>query len=336
MKVWRVAAAVAALVVSGPVHTLAWGATGHEIISGIAMDTLPEMVPAFLRAPGVAGNIAVLGREPDRSKGAGRTHDAERDPGHWISLADDGSVAGILPLDALPPTREAYDALLRAGGSTQYKAGYLFYEIVDGWQQLVKDFAYWRALTKAIETAQTPDERTWFQADRRLRELLILRDLGIWSHYPGDASQPLHASIHYDGWAHRPNRENYTTRNVSAYIQGAFVRSNIKRQAVLRLVDAYKSCVCSIEDRARDLLRLSLAQVEPLYRLEKAGAFRDADPRGIEFIASRLAAGATATRDMIADAWIASATAMVGYPMVSVRDIESGKLRATRALFGAD
>ncbi len=38
----------------------------------------------------------------------------------------------------------------------QYKAGYLPYSIVDGFQQLRKDFAYWRALTKAIETAQTP------------------------------------------------------------------------------------------------------------------------------------------------------------------------------------
>jgi hypothetical protein len=41
-------------------------------------------------------------------------------------------------------------------------------------------------------------------------------------------------------------------------------------------------------------------------------------------------------RDMILDAWLASAEAPVGYPMVNVRDIESGKVRATRELFGAD
>jgi hypothetical protein len=35
--------------------------------------------------------------------------------------------------------------------------GYLPYSIVDGFQPLRKDFAYWRALTKAIETAQTPE-----------------------------------------------------------------------------------------------------------------------------------------------------------------------------------
>jgi hypothetical protein len=50
----------------------------------------------------------------------------------------------------------------------------------------------------------------------------------------------------------------------------------------------------------------------------------------------RLAAGAQFARDTIYDAWIASANAMVGYPMVNVRDIESGKVRATRELMGAD
>ena len=60
-----------------------------------------------------------MGRERDRSKGAGATHDKERDPGHYIDLTDDGRVEGIVPLDKLPVTREAYDTQLRAGGSTR-------------------------------------------------------------------------------------------------------------------------------------------------------------------------------------------------------------------------
>ena len=39
---------------------------------------------------------------------------------------------------------------------------------------------------------------------------------------------------------------------------------------------------------------------------------------------------------MIVDAWRASADTPVGYPMVNVRDILDGKVRATRVLFGAD
>src|SRR5262249_10998904 len=67
----------------------AWGATGHEWISGIAIDNLPDNVPAFMRTPEAATQTAVKGRELDRPKGGGKMHDAERYPGHYIVLADD-------------------------------------------------------------------------------------------------------------------------------------------------------------------------------------------------------------------------------------------------------
>jgi hypothetical protein len=52
-------------------------------------------------------------------------------------------------------------------------------------------------------------------------------------------------------------------------------------------------------------------------------------------VTARLAAVATAVRNMIAEAWLDSANTPIGYPMVNVRDIESGKVRATREPFGA-
>lgn len=314
----------------------AWGAIGHEWVSGIAIEKLPDSIPEFVRTPEAAAEIAVMGRELDRSKGAGKTHDAERDPGHYVNLDDEAKVLGVLPLAQLPDTREQYDTLLRAGGTTQYKAGYLSYSIIDGWQQIRKDFAYWRALTKAIETATTPEERAWFEADRRLREKLTLRDIGIWSHYIGDASQPLHVSVHYNGWGNYPNPSLFTTRKIHAYFEGLFVRQNLKRAPVAAEVGPYQTCGCSIEERTKTLLLASLAHVGPLYSLEKDGGFKRGEERGIVFATARLAAGAQAARDLIVDAWLDSATTPVGYPMVNVRDIESGKVRPTRELFGAD
>ena len=84
------------------------------------------------------------------------------------------------------------------------------------------------------------------------------------------------------------------------------------------------------------LLRASLARVEALHGIEKEGGFKKGDPRGIAFATERLSVGATAIRDTIVEAWLDSANTPVGYPMVNVRDIESGKVRVTRALFGAD
>src|SRR5436190_8393474 len=137
----RVLCLVLAVAWSPAANAFAWGATGHEWISGIAVEKLPNDVPAFVRAPEVIAEIAVMGRELDRSKGAGETHDKERDPGQYVDLTDDGTVESVVSLDKLPTTREAYDTQVRAGGSTQYKAGYLPYSIIDGWLQIRKDFA---------------------------------------------------------------------------------------------------------------------------------------------------------------------------------------------------
>jgi hypothetical protein len=333
----RVTAALAIILAVGcPATAWAWGATGHEWISGIAAETLPDEIPTFVRSPEAIADIAVLGRELDRSRGSGVTHDKERDPGHFVDLDDDGTVAG-LALTALPETREAYDTALRAKGLTQYRAGYLPYAIVDGWQQLVKDFGYWRAATFGAQKAASEEDRAWFSADRQRRERLLIRDLGVWSHYIGDASQPLHVSVHFNGWGSFPNPRSFTTsKSLHAHFEGAFVRQNQDRAAVKRAVTPYRPCECSIQDRARALILDSQANVVPLYEMEQRLGFSKNNPEGVAFTTARLAAGASVLRDMIVDAWRASANVGVGYPMVSVRDIESGKIAPTRALFGAD
>ena len=125
-------------------------------------------------------------------------------------------------------------------------------------------------------------------------------------------------------------------RKIHAYFEGEFVKVNLARLAVAAQVGPYQPCNCAIEERTRTLLLESLSQVVPLYALEKEGGFKKGDPRGVAFATSRLAAGAAVVRDMIVEAWIDSANTAVGYPMVNVRDIESGEVRVTRELFGAD
>ena len=318
-------------------QALAWGATGHEYVSGIAAELLPDELPAFVRTPPAVADIAVFGRELDRSKGSGKMHDAERDPGHFVALDDNALVAGVLALETLPPTREAYDTLLRPHGFTQYSAGYLPYAIVDGWQQLVKDFAYWRAAAKAATNAATAEDRAWFDADRQRRERLIVRDLGVWSHYVGDASQPLHVTEHFNGWGKFPNPRGFSdSKDLHARFEGQFVHDNVERDAVKRAAAPYRACTCTVWDRMRAIILESQAMVVPLYELEQKGAFSARNEPGIAFVTQRLAAGASTTRDMIVDAWRASPAMGVGYPEIKLRDIESGKRILTRDDFGRD
>lgn len=56
----------------------------------------------------------------------------------------------------------------------------------------------------------------------------------------------------------------------------------------------------------------------------------------VQFAAQQLAAGAAELRDEILDAWTSSETIGVGYSVIAVRDIGSGKVPLTRTSFAAD
>jgi hypothetical protein len=317
-------------------HALAWGATGHRIIGRLAMQALRADAPAFLRAPEAARAEGELSREPDRWKGAGRTHDSDRDPAHFLNMGDDGAIMGGPKLAALPETREGYETALRAVGSDSWKAGYLPYSIIDGYQQVVIDLAYWRVDRAGARMARTPARRAWFAADAREREALTLRDIGALGHYVGDGSQPMHVSMHFNGWGSYPNPEGFTQAKVHGPFEGAFVRDHVAEASVRARMKSPFDCHCSMWRRVEAYLAITNREVVAFYRLEKTGAFASADPHGVAFAAERLAAGADELRDLIEIAWRASEAGEVGYPPVSVADVEAGKVDPYDALFGID
>ncbi len=335
MSMRHIVLATVALAALMPAEALAWGSAGHRMIGELATKSLPEEMPAFLRTPEAVAEIGELAREPDRSRGSGQTHDAERDAAHFVDAFDDLTVMGGPPLKALPPTRQDYDTALRAAGATQYKAGYLPYAIVDGWQQLRTDFDYWRIDVAGEKYAKTGEERAWFAADRKLREMLAIRDLGVWAHYIGDASQPLHISVHYDVWGDFPNPEGFSqVKGFHSRFESHFVGANIAESDVAPLIAPPRDCACAIEARTADYLLATQSFVVPLFRLEKVHAFDGADPEGKAFAAARLAAGAAELRDMVVAAWRASADIKLGYPAVPVKDIESGAVDALKMMRG--
>ena len=331
-----VAAIMAAGLVLAPGQALAWGATGHRIVGVLGVEALPDEIPAFLRRPGVAADVGELAREPDRSKSAGRIHDSDRDAAHFIDVDDAGLVMGGPPLAALPPTRAEYETALRAAGSHSWEAGYLYYSLIDGWQQLVKDFGYWRALEAAERLTGNPEHRAWYAADRRRRESLLIRDLGARTHYVGDASQPLHVTVHFNGWGPYPNPEGYSTARLHAPLEGAFVHDHVTLEAVRKRMSTFYACGCPIQARTANYLAETHGTVERLYQLEKAGAFIDGDARGRDFDEMVLAAAASEVRDLVVEAWRASASITVGWPETPVANIEAGKVDPYDLLYGID
>ncbi|WP_309644289.1 S1/P1 Nuclease [Phenylobacterium sp.] len=332
-----VALAAALLAALAPAPALAWGNMGHRILGEAAMRALPGEIPAFLRNPQAVRDVGELSREQDRSKGSGRIHDHNRDAGHFVDLDDDGKLLGGPAFLPLPNTRADYEKGLQTSGLDSWKAGYLQYSIIDQHQQLAKDFGYWRVVKHAAERERDKVRKAWLVRDLARRETQILATIGHLSHFVGDGAQPLHVSVHYNGWGSEyPNPNGYTTAKVHGPFESEFVFANIKPGAVAARMSAAVDCKCAIEKRAVDYLIATSRFVIPFYEMEKAGGLQAGDARGVAFATERLAAGASELRDMVVSAWRGSTRVTVGWPVVRVDDVLSGKVDPYDALYGKD
>lgn len=297
---------------------VAWEHKGHEIVNDLALESGNGRLPSFLNSPQAIFEIRYLGPELDRLKGSGASWDADYDPGHFVDLRDDGTIGGAVAFTALPASAAAYDRALHAAGTDQYAQGYLPYAILDGWDQLREDFAYFD-----VDRGEA----------RRIDQQLILRDIGVWGHYVADGCQPLHVTVHYNGWGKYPNPNHYTqSTQTHALFEGAFVDRYVSKARVASFLGTYEPPIprhllsqgAMLHEIERYLLQ-SEATVPQLYQIEKAGGFRTGSPQAIEFVASRLARGAAELRNLIAWADQDAEHATVGYPPENVRDILNHK-----------
>ena len=330
------AAACAALCIAAPGQVWAWGASGHRMIGEAAMRALPASLPAFLRSPQAAVDVGEYSREPDRSKAAGRAHDSDRDPGHFLDLSDDGTILGGPKLSALPPTRPDYDKALVAVGQDNWKGGYLPYSILDRYQQLTHDLAYWRVLAFAETNPAWTAHKAWFAVDRRRREGQILITIGELSHFVGDGSQPLHVTVQFNGWGDFPNPNGYSNAKLHAPFESDLVQATVRLQAVAAAMIPPRPFQGTIEQRIADYLTTTSRQVVPFYEMEKAGGMAPGDPRGTAMATKQIALGASELRDLIVLAWQSSEHHQVGYKPIAVTDVLAGKVDPYPALYGID
>lgn len=319
-----------------PASANAWGNAGHRMVGRAAMQAMPSEMPAFLRTERAVEDVGELSREPDRSRGAGKLHDGMRDPAHFADVEDDGTVRHGPSIATPPTTRADYDKALTAVGASSWEGGYLPVAIVDAYQQLTSDFAYWRVLAAAEKNPAWRKHRKWFREDRRRREALILASIGALSHYVADGSQPLHVSAHYNGWGDYPNPKGYTTAKIHVPFEGDFVLATVEPAEVFRAMGPYRGCGCPVEKRTADYLTATWKQVEPLYALEKAGGLTPENRALHDFAVARMATGASELRDLMLEAWRASGNSQVGWRPVKVRDVLSGAADPYPAMMGVD
>ncbi len=321
-----------------PGSVFAWGGSGHRMIGVAAMQALPAQMPAFLKAPQAIVDVGEYSREPDRIKNAGRAFDSDVDPGHFLDLNDDGTVLGGPKVGDLPPVRRDYEKALQAAGADSWKAGYLPYNILERYQALSRDFAYWKALKFAEGNPAWKDHKAFFTADRLRREQQILITIGELSHFVGDGSQPLHVTVHFNGWGEsNPNPNGYSSsRTFHADFEGALVRQGVTPEGIAKDMTPLKPIDGPVEKHIGAYLAATGAQVAPLYELEKAGGLKPGDPRGPAFATRQIAIGASELRDMIVAAWQAADSQSVGWRPVPLADILSDKVDPYNAFYAID
>ncbi|WP_443751128.1 hypothetical protein [Asticcacaulis solisilvae] len=317
-------------------EAFAWGDTGHRLVGEEAMRALPKGLPAFLYRVQSIKDVGQFSREPDIWRKAGAIHDAERDPAHLMRLDDTGLTLAGTDLGNMPATHSDYDAAVRAHGGDPIKAGHLYYSLSDAWAQVRKDFGVMRVIDLAIAKEKDKPKLADLKEALRRRQDLTLRDIGILSHYAGDATQPMHVSIHYDGWGDLPNPDGFTTEHVHWPVEGPYVHDHVTQAMVHDRVSPLTSCAGTQESCIAARLKRNWTQVVPLYKLEKTGAFKPDSNVGAEYLATLLGRGASDLRDMVADAWTQSTDAVVNSAGVSVTDVTSGKVKDLYAVVMGD
>jgi len=141
----------------------------------------------------------------------------------------------------------------------------------------------------------------------------VLYLMGVMGHYVGDGAQPLHTTVHHNGWI-GDNPHGYTTApGVHSWIDGGFIA---KARIRTKTIEAKVTPVEAIDlapradgrdpmfVRAMDFVAAQNRQVERLYQLEKAGRLnhdeRPANPEGQAFIEGQLLKGG----EMLARIWV--------------------------------
>ncbi len=295
----RVMVAVVLLPVLTVEQGWAWGETGHRLINRLASQTLPQEVPEFLRDAAAQDAMDYLGPEPDRWKNPAEPElSAAGSPEHYLDM----EYVDLLPV--LPRRRYDY---VRALAVLQKdhpelplsvdKVGLQPYVTTEVWERLKAGLRAYRAISAA-------------KGDTKPVELAIVFYAGWLGHYVADGSMPLHTSVNYNGWTTGPNPKGYTTlHTVHAAFESVYVTANVKPGDIEPLVAATKPKVIDdVWTGYMDYLRHTHALVEPLYALDKTGAFTGAGtPEGKAMVDERLAAGAIELRDLIYTAWVKSA-----------------------------
>lgn len=305
-----------------PAALQAWDYEGHRIVNQLALASLPKDFPAFVQAPANAERIAFLAGEPDRWRNV-----------NDLPLKQYNGMDHYCDLEQIPDAGLSYDTLpsLRYVFATQFAAGraahpdkfpavddaknqdhsrewcgFAPWAITEYFGKMRSAFSY----LKTFEELGTPEEVANAQAN-------IVYMMGVMGHYVGDCAQPLHTTVHHDGWVGANPNGYVTAHGIHGWIDGGFIgKAGIKTADLVSRVTPAAAIPLLPREDGRDPMFVAVIDyllagnklVEPLYQMEKEGKFaRGKDevptPEGRAFIEHQLLAGGAELAAIWETAW---------------------------------
>ncbi len=265
---------------------LGWGQKGHELINEAAILKAPlgqDEFPKFFKHAESIDWIVFQGPEPDRWKERSeymlRTSES---PNHYLDFE---------LLEGIELPKDRYTAIRRymTKGRKPEEVGLLPYAILETFEKLRVSFReYRKAIVESRETLHIGRNAIYCA--------------GLLGHYVGDGSQPLHLTIHYDGWRGENPKGYRTEKGIHSKFESDFVSKFLALQSFHEMVTPPKVLDDPFE-AVLSYLKDSHTQVERVYQLEKQGQLDDPSDSTKAFVAKRLAAGSQMLLDLWWTAW---------------------------------
>ena len=286
-----------------------WGARGHQSANRAAVRALPDDGPIFLRQH--EDWIAKTGPLPDSWRGASEPYSKIfEDPNHgWFK--EQFAFMTAIPRSRYEFVLRLYDEYLKVRTKDPDRAalinvrwtGTLPYAAMENYDRMKSAMRLYRRAI-ADTSAESQQDAKYFAQD-------IAFYMGWLGHYTADGAQPLHDTIHHDGWQ-GPNPKEYTTDpRVHGRFESAFVDLIQLTADDLAPIMAKPKVLADPFAAILDHLDDASTHVEEVYILDKAGAFADKNNQTAAKLArTQLAKAAALLRDLTYTAWVESAKAL--------------------------
>jgi hypothetical protein len=152
------------------------------------------------------------------------------------------------------------------------------------------------------------------EAEIENAEANVVYLMGVMGHFVGDASQPLHSTVHFNGWVGDNPRSYMSNHTFHAWIDGGYFRATGGLRLSTMTGKIHAAGTVGDPAQADGVFRAVVSflveqnkLVEPLYRLEKEGKLSGEGETGLAgraFLEEQLVKAGQMLGDLWNSAWI--------------------------------